>query len=408
MPKNVTIEALDDYGRGIARLDKKVIFIEDALPGEIVDIDIIKDKKSFSEGSVSKYLVKSNKRVKSLCPYFKECGGCSLFSLAYEDTLKFKATKIQNLLKKNKINYDKEIEIIKNDNPLYYRNKISLKIENGRIGYYKEKTHRLVEIKECMIASRPINEAIKNYKLLNLKDASLTIRANSNDEVLLIIESKEKEYNIELAKLKEKIKLVGIVYNDITIYGDNFFYERIGGFLFKVSYNSFFQVNHNINEKLFNLLNQYIQDDIVLDLYSGVGTLGIVASQKAQEVYSIEVIKNAVLNGVTNAKLNKVDNIKFMLGDVAKLVDNIDIDFTTLILDPPRKGLDKKTRAFIFKRLPTKIIYVSCDPHTLMRDLKELEPKYEIKEFKIMDMFSFTYHVECCTLLSLKETEKSQ
>lgn len=403
MPKNVTIEALDDYGRGIAHLDKKVVFIEDALPGEIVDIDIIKDKKSFSEGSVSKYLVKSNMRVKSLCPYFKECGGCSLFSLAYEDTLKFKATKIQNLLKKNKINYNKKIEIVKNDNPLYYRNKISLKIENGRIGYYEEKSHRLVEIKECIIARRPIDEVIKNYKLLNLKDASLTIRVNNNDEVLLIIESKEKEYNIELAKLKEKIKLVGIVYNDITIYGDNFFYERIGGFLFKVSYNSFFQVNHNINEKLFNLLSQYIQDDIVLDLYSGVGTLGIVASQKAQEVYSIEVIKNAVLNGVTNAKLNKVDNIKFMLGDVAKLVDNIDIDFTTLILDPPRRGLDKKTRAFIFKKLPTKIIYVSCDPHTLMRDLKELDPKYEIKEFKIMDMFSFTYHVESLVLLVLKK-----
>ena len=402
MPK-VLIEKLDDFGRGIAHINNKVIFVENALPEEEVEIKIINDKNSFSVSEVTNYLKLSKDRIKSKCPYFEVCGGCNLLHLNYENTLTFKQNKIKELLKKNKINYDKEIEIIKNDNPFYYRNKISLKIENGKLGYYEENTHKLIEIKECITTKHSINEVIKNYKLLNLDNAKLTIRSNNNDEILLIIESKKKEYNIELAKLKEKIKLVGIIYNDRTIYGENFFYERINNKLFKVSYNSFFQVNENITSKLFDLINiNTDKDSTVLDLYSGVGTLGIVASTKVKEVYSMEIDKNAVLNGITNAKLNKRDNIKFMLGDVSKLISKVDLSFDTLIIDPPRKGLDKKTREFILKKIPKKIIYISCEPNTLIRDLKELESIYEISDFKIMDMFSNTYHVESFVVLIKK------
>ena len=399
----VLIEKLDDFGRGIAHINNKVVFIANALPEELVEIKIINDKKSYMEASVVKYIKLSKDRIESMCPYFEACGGCSLIHLNYEDTLKFKQNKIKNLLKKYKINYDKELEIVKNDNPLYYRNKVSLKIENGHLGYYEENTHKLLEIKECMMAKHSINEVIKNYQLLNLKDAKLTIRSNYNDEILIIIEANAKEYNIELAKLKEKIKLVGIIYNGITIYGENFFYERINGKLFKVSYNSFFQINENITNKLFALIENNIdKDSTVLDLYSGVGTLGIVASSKDQTVYSIEIIKNAVLNGITNAKLNQKTNIKFMLGDVAKLVDKVNLAFDTVIIDPPRKGLDKKTKEFILKKLPAKIIYVSCEANTLMRDLKELENIYEIIDYKILDMFSYTYHVESFCILKRK------
>ena len=402
MPK-VLIEKLDDFGRGIAHINNKVVFVKNALPKEEVEVKIINDKKSFSEAEVTKYLKLSKDRIDSKCPYFNLCGGCNLLHLNYENTLFFKQNKIKELLKKNKINYDKEIEIIKNDNPFYYRNKISLKIENGKLGYYEENTHKLIEIKECITTKHSINEVIKNYKLLNLDNAKLTIRSNNNDEILLIIESKKKDYNIELAKLKEKIKLVGIIYNDRTIYGENFFYERINNKLFKVSYNSFFQVNENITSKLFDLINiNTDKDSTVLDLYSGVGTLGIVASTKVKKVYSMEIVKNAVLNGITNAKLNKRDNIKFMLGDVSKLISKVDLSFDTLIIDPPRKGLDEKTREFILKKKPEKIIYVSCDPNTLIRDLKELESNYEITDFKIMDMFSNTYHVESFAVLTKK------
>ncbi len=402
MPK-VLIEKLDDFGRGLAHINNKIIFVTNALPKEEVEIKIINDKKSFSEAKVTKYLKLSKNRVESICPYFETCGGCNLLNLNYENNLMFKQNKIKNLLKKNKINYDKEIEIIKNDNPLYYRNKVSLKIENGKLGYYEKNSHRLIKIKECIIAKHSINEVIKNYKLLNLENAKLTIRSNYNDEILIIIKTNEKEYNIELAKLKEKVRLVGIIYNNVTIYGENFFYERINGKLFKVSYNSFFQINECITSKLFDLIKNNIdKDSTILDLYSGVGTLGIVASSKSKEVYSIEIIKNAVLNGILNAKLNKVNNIKFMLGDVSKLINKVNLEFDTLIIDPPRKGLDKKTREYILKKLPTKIIYVSCDPNTLIRDLKEFESIYKIDDFKIMDMFSYTYHVESFCVLKRK------
>ena len=399
MPK-VLIEKLDDFGRGITHINNKVVFIENTLPEEVVEIEIINDKKNFSEAKAIKYLKSSKDRIESKCPYFEVCGGCNLLHLSYENTLTFKQSKIKELLKKNKINYNKEIEMIKNDNPHYYRNKVSLKIENGHLGYYEESSHKLIEIKECITAKHSINGVIKNYKLLNLENAKLTIRSNYNNEILIIIETKEKEYNIELAKLKEKVKLVGIVYNNITIYGENFFYERINGKLFKVSYNSFFQINENITNKLFALIKNNIdKDSTVLDLYSGVGTLGIVASSKSKEVYSIEIIKNAILNGIKNATLNQVNNIKFMLGDVSKTVDKIDFNFDTLIVDPPRKGLDKKTREFILKKLPNKMIYISCEPNTLIRDLKEFESIYEVCDFKIMDMFSYTYHVESFCVL---------
>lgn len=400
--QEVLIESLDDYGRGITHLNNKVIFVKNALPQEIVQIKIIKDKKKYSEAIVIKYIKLSRERIKSKCPYFESCGGCSLLSLDYDATLNFKKNKIKEQLKKNKLSYNKEIEIIKNNDPLYYRNKISLKIENNKIGYYEEKTHQLIEISECIIAKKSINEVIKNYKLLNLVNANLTIRSNYNDEILLIIKTSEQNYNIELDKLKEKIKLVGIIYNDVTIYGDNYFYERVGGFLFKVSYNSFFQINQNINEKLFLLIKENVErNSNVFDLYSGVGTLGIVASKKVNQVYSVEIIKNAVLNGIENAKLNKIDNIKFMCGDVSEIIEKVNLNFDTLIIDPPRKGLDKKSKEFILTKLPPKIIYVSCDPNTLIRDLKELEKYYKIINFKLLDMFSYTYHVESICFLSL-------
>lgn len=399
----VEIEALDHFGLGIAHINNKVIFVENALPKEVVKIEIIEEKKNFTKAKVIEYIKKSDLRVKPVCPYFDTCGGCSLMFYEYEKTLEYKKNKVIELLKKNKIsfNLNNDIEVIKNPNNLGYRNKISLKIIDGNIGYFETKTHKLVEIKKCLIASNEINKVIENYKLLNVKNGNLIIRTNTNKEVLLIIETKEEKFNIELDKLREKIKLVGIVYNNKTIYGDNFFYERIGGFLFKVSFNSFFQINHYICNELFKLVNKEInKKTCVVDLYSGVGTLSLVASKKAKKVISVEIIKNAVLNGIFNAKINKKDNIEFLLGDTSRVVSKIKNDFNTLIVDPPRSGLDKNTISFIKIKKPKKIIYVSCDINTLMRDLKSLEDYYDINTYKIMDMFSYSYHLESFVVLN--------
>ena len=400
----VTIEALDHFGLGIAHINEKIVFVEKALPGEIVKIEIIEDKKSYSKARVIEYIKISDKRVESVCPYFGICDGCSLMDYNYLETLNFKKKKVQELILKNKVGYNKDIEVIKNKDYLYYRNKVSLKIVDGKIGYYKSKSHDLIEIKECKVANKEINKVIANYKLLNIENGKLIIRVNTNNEVLIMIESINDNYNIDIVKLKEKIKLVGIVYNNKTIYGDNFFYERIGGFLFKVSFNSFFQINHYICSLLFKFINEEVNsNDTILDLYSGVGTLGIVASKKARRVISVEIVKNAVLNGLFNAKINKQNNIQFILGDTSKIVNKIKDNFDTLIIDPPRSGLDKNTISFIKDSLPKKIIYVSCDANTLMRDLKLLENNYEITNYKVLDMFSYSYHLESFVVLKKYE-----
>lgn len=396
----VTIESLDHFGLGIAHINEKIVFVENSLPGEVVKIENLEDKNKYMKARVLEYIKKSDKRIKPLCPYFNICGGCSLMFYSYNDTFDYKLKKVSELIRKNKIKYNGNIEIVKNQNPINYRNKVSLKIVDGKIGYYKSKTHELVEISECFVANQEINKIIKNFKLLNVKNGSLIIRVNSNKEVLLIIESPSDNYNIEIDRLKELVKLVGIVYNNKTIYGDNFFYERIGGFLFKVSFNSFFQINHYICSLLFKFINEEItSNDTILDLYSGVGTLGIVASKKARKVISVEIVKNAVLNGIFNAKINKQNNIQFILGDTSKIVNKIKDDFDTLIIDPPRSGLDKNTISFIKDNLPKKIIYVSCDANTLMRDLKLLENNYEITNYKVLDMFSYSYHLESFVVL---------
>lgn len=403
MHRNIKIEGMDYFGRGISHINGKVVFVYNAIPGEVVDIEVTRAKKDYSEAKVVKYIKQSPERIKSECPYFNECGGCNLLFYSYQHTLDFKLNEVRELIRKNNISYDRDIEVIKNIKSFNYRNKVSLKIAKGKIGYFKDRTHELVKIRECRVALTPINKVIKNFKLLNIDEGTLTIRSNYNDEVLLIINSNHKTYEIELEKLKQVVKLVGIVYNDKTIYGNNFFYERIGGMLFKVSYNSFFQVNHNITKELFKLVDDNIKDDeVVLDLYCGVGTLGLVASRKAREVISGEIVPNAVLNGIHNAKLNKKDNIKFMLGDAGTIVSKLNKKVDTLIIDPPRKGLDKESREFILKSKPPKIIYISCDIATLMRDLKSIEEYYKIQEYKILDMFSYSYHLESFVVLERK------
>lgn len=403
MYQNILIESLDHYGRGIAHIDNKVIFIFNAIPGEVVDIKIVIDKKNFSEAIVTNYIIRSKDRIESKCPYFLECGGCNLLFYNYDNTLKFKENKVKELINKYKINYGNNIEVIGSKYNYNYRNKISLKIARGKIGYYKGSSHNLIEVNECLIANNTINKVIKNYKLLNIKNGTLTIRCNSNDEILLIINSDSNNYDIDLGKLKEENKIVGIVYNNKTIFGNDFFYERIGGMLFKVSFNSFFQINPYITEKLFKLIEENIdRNSAVLDLYSGVGTLGMVASKKAKEVIGIEIIKNAVINASKNALLNKRDNLKFILGDVAKSIPKINKKFDTIIVDPPRNGLDKITIKYIKETKPSKIIYISCEPNTLLRDLKLLEEIYEIKDYKILDMFSYSYHLESFVVLERK------
>lgn len=390
----VHIDRMDHFGNGIGNINGKIIFVKGALTGETVDVTITKDKKSFMEGNINTIIYKSSKRVEPFCKYFGVCGGCSLCHLNYENTLEYKKERVKNILSKFDI---PKINVIRNENDLYYRNKIELKIVDGKLGFYEKRTHNLIEIDECKITKKSINKAFEFVKNMKLKNAKVTIRANYNDEILVIIDSKEKPVILN----PEDYKIVGIVLNDKCIYGQDNFMEKINNLFFTVSYNSFFQVNNYINLELFNLIKENIVGKTVLDLYSGVGTLSIVASKVVDKVYSIEVIANAVKNALINAKINKCYNINFILGKVEDKIGFINDKIDTIIVDPARAGLDKKTIEVINNICPQRIIYVSCDTQSLANNLVDLA-NYEIKKFYILDMFSYTYHIECFCILDRK------
>ncbi len=390
----VHIDRMDHFGNGIGNINGKIIFVKGALTGETVDVTITKDKKSFMEGTINTIIYKSSKRVEPFCNYFGVCGGCSLCHLNYENTLEYKKDRVKNILSKFDI---PKINVIRNENDLYYRNKIELKIVDGKLGFYEKNTHNLIEIKECKVTKKSINKSFEFVKNMKLENENVTIRANYNDEVLIIIDSKEKPVILN----PEDYKIVGIVLNDKCIYGQDNFMEMINNLFFTVSYNSFFQVNNYINLELFNLIKENIVGKTVLDLYSGVGTLSIVASKVVDEVYSIEVTQNAVKNALINAKINKCDNINFILGKVEDKIGFINDKIDTIIVDPARAGLDKKTIEVINNICPQRIIYVSCDTQSLANNLLDLA-NYEIKKFYILDMFSYTYHIECFCILDRK------
>lgn len=395
----VLVDKFDDFGQGITFVDDVITFVPNTIPGDIVDIKIVKKKKKYNVGKVINYIKLSKDRIDYKCPYFNKCGGCVLQSISYDATINFKLNKVINLF--NKYNLDIKPEIVKNPSDYNYRNKIKLMVIDGKIGYFETNSHTLVEINECIIASKAINKVIPLLKKFNIINGNIVIRCNLNDEILIIIESNDK-LNIDIDVLKENIKLVGIVVNNKTIYGDNFLIECINDIYYKISYDSFFQINPYVARKLFNIVKENIdKTDIVLDLYCGVGTLSLNTALNANEVIGVEIVPNAVLNAIYNAKINKINNTKFILNDAQDAVGKINKKFDKIIIDPPRSGLTKKTIDTILTIMPKKIIYVSCDPNTLIRDILLLKDKYSIEKSYILDMFSYSYHVECICILNL-------
>ena len=248
MNMKVEIVKLDNLGRGIGYINGKIIFVSKSLPGDILEVDITNEKKNFMEGKIIKIIKASNTRIKPLCPYFFECGGCDLQHLEIEKQCNYKLKKINELLKINNINYEVE-EIIPSLEQYNYRNKISLKIVNKEIGFYENNTHHLIKIDNCSIVNNNINNIIKDLYLLNITNGTITIRINFDNELLLIINSEDKIENI--SKLTREYKIKGIILNNKILYGQDYLIDKINDYQFKVSYDAFFQVNPYICSKLF-------------------------------------------------------------------------------------------------------------------------------------------------------------
>lgn len=396
----VKIERFDDLGRGIGYINNKVTFIDKVVPEDIVEVELTKEKKKYNEAKLIKIIKPSPLRIDAKCPYFSKCGGCQFQNITYENTIKYKKEKIVNIFSKHKISIFPEV--ITNISSYNYRNKITLKVNNYKIGFYINKTHNLVEINKCLLANPAINKTIPLIKRFNICNGEVTIRCNQNAEVLIIINSNDN-LNIDITYLKSQIKLVGIIINAKTYYGNNFLFERMNNLLFKISYDSFFQINPYIASKLFQIISDNIDSsDKVLDLYCGVGTLSLMAAKKAQKALGIEVVPNAIINALFNARVNDLNNTQFVINDASTAISKIKPDFNKIIVDPPRSGLTKNIIDVLLKIKPDAIIYVSCDPQTLVRDFTLLSSIYEIKKSYILDMFSYTYHIETILILTKK------
>ena len=396
------IEKLDYYGRGISRSSGKVYFIENALKDEDVSITLLKEKKKYCEAKLKEISNISKDRTEAKCKYYNICGGCQLMHIKEYKQEEFKKEKVEEILKKF-LKYNKDVNDIVFSKNFNYRNKVVLHIKDNKLGFYKNKTNELIEIDKCLLLNPVINDLISYLKrYIELKDIEqITIKVgNKTNEVMLIIDG-------SIAYYQNLLEIVDVlIINEKVMTTKDYITSYIGNKKYIIKRNSFFQVNYDISTRMYDKVKDVIvkeKSKNVLDLYCGTGTIGIYISDVVSKITGIEVVSDAIEAANVNKKINNVENIEFILGKVEDKLDfisNNNID--TVIVDPPRSGLHKKVIPTLEKISPKTIIYVSCDPITMARDINLLSNNYELVEVTPYDMFPNTYHVECVCVLNLK------
>lgn len=442
----VTILDYGYEGEGIAKIDNFTIFIPGAMKDEEVKILIVKVNTSHAFGKVLEIITPSNKRQETDCNTYKRCGGCNLRHIKYEETLNLKRNIVQNLIDKTLTQKVIAKETIGMDKPFFYRNKAQYPVGYNKekeivTGVYAARTHEIIELKDCAI-QMPISQKIAKFIINFMKENKITaydeetrhgairhivvkvgLRTNEVMCVLVTNERKIPKEEMLVEELKEKFPEIKTIVKNINqkntnvimgfeneiLYGNGYIQDKLGDFTFNISPLSFYQINPIQTEKLYNLAIEKAnlsKDDIALDLYCGIGTIGTFASPYVKKVYGIEIVDQAIQDAKENAKLNKIENIEFYCGDVEEILENVlnkeKITPNVIFVDPPRKGLDKHTIQNILGLKPERFVYISCNPATLVRDLKEFEQDYEIQEIQPVDMFPFTSHVETIAVLNKK------
>ena len=434
-------------GEGIAKIEGITVFIPNAIKGEKVKILIVKVLTSHAFAKIIEILEKSKNRIETDCETFKRCGGCSLRHVKYSETLKMKQNAVQSLVNKmltNKINVEETLGM---NNPYYYRNKAQYPVgrdKEGQIqmGVFANRTHQIVPIKECLIQNKQTEKLAKfvvdfirknNISVYDEKTGKGLIRhivtkiGIKTNEIMCIIvingkkipkedelvsEITEKFLNVKSIIKNINMKNTNVILGkeSINLYGNGFIEDKLGEYIFKISPLSFYQVNPIQAEKLYNIGVEgamITKEDTVFDLYCGIGTISLFMAKYAKKVYGIEIVEEAIKSAKENAKVNNIRNTEFIAGDVEIVLDELvnkkNIMPNIVMVDPPRKGLDNKSIENILKINPKKIVYISCNPATLVRDLAKFEETYDIKFIKPVDMFPFTSHVECVSVLQLKQ-----
>jgi 23S rRNA (uracil1939-C5)-methyltransferase len=419
-PFTLTIQRLGIHGEGVGSLDGFTVFVDGALPGEVVKASFIEKKKNYGRAKVLERLQTSPHRVTPPCPVFGICGGCQLMHLDYSEQLKAKRQRVVDALERIGKLFEVPVgTCTPSPSPLHYRNKIQLPVQGSKLGLYAYNSHDLVEIEKCYIHCELGEEAFQQIKKI-VRSAPLKHvlikTAVKTGQVLVILVTAGKE---DLTSIAEQImqslpQIKGVVQNinpltgntvlgkeSRTLAGQPFIEDEICGLRFKVSPASFFQVNPQQAENLYRQALEYCDlkgDEMVLDAYCGVGTLSLLLAQKAKKVIGIEMVPEAIADAKENAKLNKIENVTFKCVEAEKFpLSSIDV----AVLNPPRKGCDPVFLERLALVKPKKLIYVSCDPATLARDLALLKEKgYTVNAVQPFDMFPQTVHVECVALLT--------
>ena len=446
--KEYIVDIIDNgfEGEGIAKIDNFTIFIPNCIKGEKVKILIVKVLKSYAYGKVLEIIEKSEYRREPDCLTYKRCGGCDLRHVDYKKTLEMKQNAVQSLVNKTLKNKIKVEETLGMEEPYFYRNKAQYPVgidknDNPVIGVFANRTHEIIPIKECFIQNKQSQKLAKfvldfikenNISVYNEKTGKGLIRhivtkvgIRTNEIMLIIVINgqsipKEKELVKEVLEKFPNVKTIVKNINkkntnvimgnkNINLYGNGFIQDILGDYKFKISPLSFYQVNPIQAEKLYNIGVQEAgisKNDIVFDLYCGIGTISIFMAKFAKKVYGIEIVEEAIKDAKENAKLNNINNTEFIAGDVENILDDLinnkKIIPDVIMIDPPRKGLDNKSVENILKIKSKKIVYISCNPASLVRDLAKLEEVYDINMIKPIDLFPFSKHCEVCTVLQLK------
>lgn len=464
------IEDLGTEGEGIGKIQGYTLFVKDALVGDKVRVKIMKTKKSYAYAKLLEIIEPSEWRTEPACPVARQCGGCQLQHCTYEKQLEWKRKKINDCLKRIGGFENIEAEpVIGMEEPYYYRNKAQFPVgysKDGSIitGFYAGRTHNIIPFKHCLL-QHPCNSRILGIITRFLDENNIpayneathkgivrhiiTRTAQATGEVMvclvinadklpatdrlvqILLESditedkgtKESKVNKETKNRNEKpfIKSICININKENtnvilgektevIYGTPYITDYIGNIQYHISPVSFYQVNHSQTEKLYNKVMEFADlkgNEVVWDLYCGIGTISLFLAQKAAKVCGVEIVPQAVEDAKANALLNNLDNVEFFSGAAEEVVplqyekSNGRLKADVVTLDPPRKGCDEKLLQTVADMQPARIVYVSCDPATLARDLKYLCGKgYMVEKVQPVDMFCQSYHIENVVLIS--------
>ena len=439
LKKNDHIQAVcigyTNDGHGVVKIDGFPLFVKGMLEGEEGELVVTLVKKTYGYARLLKLIKVSEHRVEPICPVAKTCGGCQLQHMSYEESLRFKKQKVQDVIKRiAKLPLQVE-DVIGMEHYTHYRNKgqipVGMKKDEVVTGFYRINSHDIIDIDSCSIQSERINEVLqvmkrllKKYRNADVFRHVLIKDAFYTKEVMVVWIVRKMKFAYRQEMMKELVEALpyiqSVVVNVNTrddnvilgekeevIYGKGYITDRLQDFNFQISSKSFYQVNPVQTEVLYGKALEFCQltgTETVLDLYCGVGTISMFLAKKAKHVIGIEIVEQAVVNASENAQANGIHNVSFVCSDAASYAAKLSKEGVrpdVIVVDPPRKGCDQVTIDSIVQMAPQRVVYVSCDAATLARDLHTFHEKgYECEKVQPVDMFPFSHHVENVVLMS--------